>query len=226
MNSSFSRGILGLLLTLTATITLQGQEHSHQKNKANHHMNQMDFDALTRRFESPERDAYQQPEKVLEYLGEVSGQTIMDIGSGTGYFSFRLVEAGARVIAADVDERFQQYIRIKRDSLGIPETTLSLRKIPYDDPGLEPEEVDKVIIVNTYHHIEDRKAYFSKVLTGLKPGGALIVIDYVKREIPVGPPSGMKMTSETVVEELRAAGFMEIETNTELLPYQYIIRAK
>ena len=189
-------------------------------------MNQMDFDALTRRFESPERDAYQQPGKVLHHIGDVSGETIMDIGSGTGYFSFKLVEAGARVIAADVDERFQQYIRIKRDSLGIPETTLSLRKIPYDDPELEPGEVDKVIIVNTYHHIEDRKTYFSKVLTGLKPGGALIVIDYVKREIPVGPPSGMKMSSETVVEELRAAGFTEIETNTELLPYQYIIRAK
>ncbi len=189
-------------------------------------MNQMDFDALTRRFESAERDAYQQPGKVLSYIGDVSGETIMDIGSGTGYFSFRLVEAGARVIAADVDERFQQYIKIKRDSLEIPETTLELRKIPYDDPMLAPGEVDKVIIVNTYHHIEDREAYFAKVHSGLKPGGTLIVIDYFKKQIPVGPPSGMKLSAEAVVEELKAAGYETIEINTDLLQYQYIIRAR
>lgn len=189
-------------------------------------MNQADFESLTRRFESPERDAYQQPDKVLEYIGDVSGETIMDIGSGTGYFSFRLVEAGANVIAADVDERFQEYIRIKKDRLGIPDKTLSLRKIPYDDPGLKPGEVDKVITVNTYHHIEDRRAYFQKVRSGLKPGGTLIVIDYFKKDLPVGPPKSMKIGRETIVEELRGAGFEKIETNDTLLEYQFIIKAQ
>ena len=209
-----------------ALLTMQGQEHKNQTNEANHHMNQMDFDALTRRFESAERDAYQQPEKVLNYIGDITGETIMDIGSGTGYFSFKLVAKGATVIAADVDDRFQKYIQIRRDSLEIPVSKLSLRRIPYDDPMLDPGEVDKVIIVNTYHHIENRSVYFNKVRAGLKPDGSLIVIDYFKRNIPVGPPSGMKLTAETVVEELRAAGYEAIETNLNLLPYQYIIVAK
>ena len=189
-------------------------------------MNQADFESLTRRFESPERDAYQQPRKVLDYLGDVSGETIMDIGSGTGYFSFRLVEAGAKVIAADVDERFQEYIRTKKDRLGIPDSKLTLRKIPYDDPALGPGEVDKVLTVNTYHHIEDRSHYFRKVRAGLKPGGALIVIDYFKKDLPVGPPKSMKIDRETIVEELRAAGFEKIETNDTLLEYQFIITAR
>ena len=218
--------ILGGILAIMAIATGYGQDHEHHRNKANHHMNQMDFDALTRRFESAERDAYQQPEEVLSYIGDVTGETIMDIGSGTGYFSFRLVEAGARVIAADVDERFQQYIKIKRDSLGISETSLELRKIPYDDPMLGPGEVNKVIIVNTYHHIEDREAYFAKVRSGLKPGGTLIVIDYFKKQLPVGPPEGMKLSAEAVVEELKAAGFENIQINNDLLPYQYIIIAR
>ncbi len=221
------------LLTCSFWITLiltgiqgYGQEdHSHH-NRANHHMNQADFESLTRRFESPERDAYQQPRKVLDYLGDVSGETIMDIGSGTGYFSFRLVEAGAKVIAADVDERFQEYIRTKKDRLGIPDSKLTLRKIPYDDPALEPGEVDKVLTVNTYHHIEDRSNYFSKVRTGLKPGGTLIIIDYFKEDLPVGPPKSMKINRETIVEELRAAGFEKIETNDTLLEYQFIITAR
>jgi 2-polyprenyl-3-methyl-5-hydroxy-6-metoxy-1,4-benzoquinol methylase len=218
-------------LPLSCTLLLLGfsaygqEEHGHQ-NRANHHMNQADFESLTRRFESPERDAYQRPEKVLEFIGGVSGETIMDIGSGTGYFSFRLVAAGAQVIAADVDERFQEYIRTKRDRLGIPEKNLSLRKIPYNDPLLQPGEVDKVITVNTYHHIEDRGEYFRKVRAGLKPGGSLIVIDYFKKDLPVGPPKSMKIGMETIVEELRAAGFEKIETNDTLLEYQFIITAQ
>lgn len=214
------------LITLFLIVQAYGQEKHGHDNRANHYMNQADFESLTRRFESPERDAYQQPEKVLEYIGDVSGETIMDIGSGTGYFSFRLAEAGAKVIAADVDERFQEYIRIKKEKLGIPDSELILRKIPYDNPQLEAGEVDKVITVNTYHHIEDRSVYFAKVRSGLKPGGALIVIDYFKKDLPVGPPKSMKIDRETIVKELRAAGFKNIVTNDTLLEYQFIITAR
>ena len=214
------------LLALLCFFPGYGQETSGHHNQANHHMNQADFESLTRRFESPGRDAYQQPEKVLEFLGDVSGETIMDIGAGTGYFSFRLVDAGARVIAADVDERFQEYIRTKKDHLGVPDSKLSLRKVAYDDPLLQPGEVKRVITVNVYHHIEARPDYFRKVLKGLKPGGSLIVIDYFKKDLPVGPPTGMKVNPETVVEELGAAGFEEIEVNDTLLEYQYIVVAR
>ncbi|MEJ2583950.1 MAG: class I SAM-dependent methyltransferase [Robiginitalea sp.] len=219
---------LQLCIFFAGLFSLHGyaQEEHGRHNRANHHMNQADFESLTRRFESSRRDAYQQPEKVLEYIGNVSGETIMDIGSGTGYFSFRLVEAGAKVIAADVDERFQEYIRIKKDSLGIPDSKLSLRKIPYDDPGLQPGEADKVITVNVYHHIGDRSRYFAKVRSGLKPGGALIVIDYFKKDLPVGPPKSMKIGRETIMEELREAGFEKIEINDTLLEYQFIIIAR
>lgn len=214
-----------LLWAIFASFSAYPQDHP-DANRANHHMNQADFDALTRRFESAARDAYQQPEKVLGLIGDVTGETIMDIGSGTGYFSFRLVDAGARVIAADVDDRFQAYIRIRRDSLGIPESRLSLRKVPYDNPMLAPGEADKVLIVNTYHHIEDRAEYFRKVRAGLKPGGSLIVIDYFKKDLPVGPPTGMKLSSETVVRELGEAGFTDIRTDESLLEYQYIVIAR
>ena len=86
--------------------------------------------------------------------------------------------------------------------------------------------MDKVITVNTYHHIEDRSIYFGKVRSGLKPGGVLIVIDYFKKDLPVGPPKSMKIDRETIVSELRAAGFINIETNDTLLEYQFIITAR
>jgi cyclopropane fatty-acyl-phospholipid synthase-like methyltransferase len=150
----------------------------------------------------------------------------MEIGSGTGYFSFRLAQAGASVIAADVDERFQQYIKLKKDSLGISDEELVLRQVPYDTPNLQEAEVDMVLLVNTYHHIEDRSKYFAKVKQGLKERGQLIVIDFFKKELPVGPPMEMKMTTAQVIDELKEAGFEQFDTKEDLLAYQYMIMAQ
>lgn len=199
------------------------QEHRH--GSANEYMHRSSTESLISHFESPERDAYQEPDKVIEFLGDVRGKKIMDIGAGSGYFSFRLAEAGAHVIAADVNDEFQAHIRNRLSSYETGAVQMELRKLPYDSPLLDGEEVDMVFIVNTYHHIEDRVDYFAEVLSGLKPGGELVIIDYFKKDIPVGPPKGHKLKKEIVVNELSDAGFEDIALNTVLLKYQYVVRA-
>ena len=82
------------------------------------------------------------------------------------------------------------------------------------------------MLVNTYHHIENRVPYFKQVLTGLAEGGELIIIDYYKKELPVGPPVNHKISREIVLKELKEAGYTQIEENLELLEYQFIIHAK
>ena len=201
--------------------------HEDKKSKhgaANEHMNRSSVKDLIERFESPERDAYQQPEKVLNYLGDIQGQTIMDIGAGSGYFSVKLAEKGAKVIAADVNDEFLEFIRnrIEKDNL----ENIEIRKIPYDAPNLKEKEVDKVVIVNTYHHIENRPDYFAKVKKGLKTNGELVVIDFFKTEIPVGPPLNHKLALDSVIDELKKAGYTSFTIEVDLLPYQYIIKAK
>ena len=201
-----------------------GKHHSHDSTKtANDYMHQSKTEDLIERFESPERDAYQKPEIVLEYLGDLEGKKIMDIGAGSGYFSVKLAEKGAQVIAADVSDEFQTALqkRIEDNNL----ENIELRKIPYDSPDLMDDEVDMVLIVNTYHHIEDRSDYFKKVKKGIKPDGELVVIDFFKKELPVGPPVDHKIDLETVKRELKEAGYTQLDVNTELLPYQFIIKA-
>ena len=198
-----------------------GHHHGH----ANEHMNKRTFEELVASFESPERAEWQKPDSVVAFLGELQGKTVMDIGSGTGYFSFRLAGAGATVICADVDERFLNYIVEHRAEKGYSEEQVQTRKIPYDSSNLKAGEVDLVLIVNTYHHIENRVAYFAEVKSGLKPGGKLVVIDFRKEEMPVGPPIEMKMKAEKIEAELRESGFAEIDVNDSLLPYQYIVTA-
>ncbi len=200
--------------------------HHHHHGEANEHMHQTSFEELVERFEGEERDAYQKPGEVVNYLGAIKGKTIIDIGAGTGYFSFPLAKAGATVLAADVDQRFLDFIKDKRTTLGMSDQQVIPKKVPYDSPDLKEKEVDMAIIVNTYHHIEKRSQYFSKVKKGLKPNGELVVIDFFKKETPMGPPVKMKMSEEQVIKELKSAGFQTFDVNDTLLPFQYIIRAK
>lgn len=190
---------------------------------ANEYMHQKSVKELIEKFESPERDAYQQPEKVLEYLGDISGKKIIDIGAGSGYFSVKLADRGAHVIAADVNDEFQSALKKRIQENDIK--NIDLRKIPFDSPSLTAEEVDMVLIVNTYHHIENRREYFAKVKSGTKVTGELVLIDFFKSETPVGPPIDHKVSIDEVVEELKKAGYSSFDVNVDLLPYQYIIKA-
>ena len=221
--------LLSSLLIAMVTSSLFAQVHHHQHEThdstetANEFMHQSSTEELIQRFESPERDAYQQPEKVMAWLGKLKGKKVMDIGAGSGYFSVRLAAKGATVIAADVNQEFLDHIqkRIHENNL----KGIQLRKIPYDSPDLADAEVDMVLIVNTYHHIENRIAYFAKVKKGTKPKGELVIIDFLKTDVPVGPPVDHKVSIDEVIGELRKAGYSRFEVNVDLLPYQYLIKA-
>lgn len=218
---------VGLLLSCLAF----AQHNHHHKNDAkdstktaNEYMHKSSTEDLIKQFESPERDAYQQPEKVLSYLGNLQNKKVIDIGAGSGYFSVKLADKGAKVIAADVSDEFQMALkkRIEENQL----KNIELRKIPYDSPNLADKEVDRVLIVNTYHHIENRSEYFTKVKKGTKSDGELVIIDFFKTEIPMGPPTDHKVSIDEVIAELKKAGYAHFEINVDLLPYQYIIKAK
>lgn len=198
--------------------------HGSGAASANEHMNQRSFQELVAGFESPERMAWQRPDVLLDRLGALAGKTVADIGSGSGFLAFRMADRGARVLCIDIDERFLAYILGKRDALGL-EDRIEPRLSPPDRAALARSEVDLVVTVNTYHHIEDRVAYFRAVREALRPGGRLVVVDFLEGELPVGPPPPMKIAADRVARELREAGFQGIEVDRETLPYQFVLVA-
>lgn len=211
------------VFSLCLVIGCNKHEEHHHGHHANAYMNKMDFDMLVQRFESPDREQWQKPNEVINLLGDIGGKTVLDIGSGTGYFSFRLAEKGAMVIAADVDDRFLSYIKEKKNDIG--DEQIELRKTKFDDPLLEAEEVHYAMIVNSYHHIDNRTNYFGKVANGLKENGMLMVVDFKKEESPHGPPINHRIAASKVVDELQKAGYSDIQVNDQLLQEHYIVLA-
>jgi ubiquinone/menaquinone biosynthesis C-methylase UbiE len=175
-------------------------------------------------FERPERAETQKPEEVVAALGLQPGQTVADVGAGTGYFTFHLareVGSSGRVLAVDIEEGMLEHIQERAaDEEGgeIVETILAA----FDDPHLPDGQVDLVLFVNTYHHLSERIDYLNILKGDLKPGGRVAIVDYRKEDLPVGPPLGHKLSRQQVMEEFAAAGFDQVAEET-FLDYQYFL---
>jgi len=214
-----------LFLTILNYVFGQHQSNDSTSSSANEYMHQNTHEDLAKMFESSDRDAWQKPDEVIKYLGEIENKTVVDVGSGSGYFSFRLVHAGANVVAADVDADFLKMIEEKRIKSNISEDKLKILKISEINLNIDANSADIVFLVNVYHHISDRINYFSSVNSTLSDLGKIVIVDFFKKTMSIGPSKSHKISIDVVVNELKKAGYTTIEIDTDLLEYQYIITA-
>ena len=171
-------------------------------------------------FDDPNRDAWQKPHEVIQALALKPDAVVADIGSGTGYFAARFANMlpKGRVYGVDIEPDMVRYLaeRAKREGL---KNVIAVTGAP-DDPRL-PEKADLVVLVDVYHHVEDRERYFRNLQKSLKPGGRVAVIDF-RMDSPVGPPQRARIAPERVKDELKRAGFTLAQEH-EFLPNQYFL---
>ncbi len=173
-------------------------------------------------FEDPARAAYQKPAEVVAALHVPEGAKVADIGAGSGYFSLPFARAvGDRgvVYAVDIEPGMVDHLKKRAADEKAPSLTPVLGK--HDDPRL-PEPVDLVFICDTWHHVDARPAYLATLKRVLRPGGRIVIVDYQKRELPVGPPVAMKISEDDVLATFKAAGF-RLAKKHDFLPYQYFL---
>lgn len=166
--------------------------------------------------EDPSRDEWQKPHDVITSLGLKPTDTVADIGAGTGYFARRFALHAGKVYAVDIDEKL---LEIARDHA--PPNLETILAAP-DDPRLPSAQVDTIFFCDVLHHIDNRPAYYAKLAKTLKQGGRIVVIDFYKKELPVGPPPEMKLSAEEIVAEFQKAGFA-LAKQLDILPYQYYL---
>lgn len=174
---------------------------------------------------SEERTDWQNPDIVLRSFSDLSAKTIADIGAGAGYFSFKLARVAGKVIALDVDPNALEYINEQKEIVGDWAERIETRLTPPDVPNLLPNETQAVLVVNTFAFIPDQGGYFERLRESIQSNGELVIVDFKKGDIPVGPSDDKKLDANEVKSILRKAGYRKITIDNESLEYQYIIKA-
>ena len=176
-----------------------------------------DAEKWAKNFDDPARDAWQLPDRVIAALHVKPGQSVADIGAGTGYFTIRLAKSAAapKVFAVDIEESMIHYTRQRAAKEGLKNVTGVVATAA--SPNI-PEPVDLILIVDTFHHIPSRIAYFKDLRKSLKPGGRLAIIDWLPGG-PMGLPAEFRFSPEAIQAELSKAGWKRTARHT-LLPNQ------
>jgi cyclopropane fatty-acyl-phospholipid synthase-like methyltransferase len=216
---SLNRSLVPLAMLAAWALTAQSQQESKSHpDHMEHRFNHPELSAKS--FDDPARDAWQMPERVITALDLKPGAVVADLGSGTGYFTVRLArsKAAPKVYGADIEPAMVSYLRERAAKEGL--TNIVAIQAAADTPNL-PEPVDVILIVDTYHHLADRVAYFRKVAASLKPGGQVAIIDF-KPDSPEGPPKEYRFSPEKFEAEMSQAGY-RLAKQYEFLPRQHFL---
>ncbi len=172
-------------------------------------------------FDDPTRDAWQQPDRVLAALELGPKMTIADIGAGTGYFAVRLARAApdGQVIATDIEPDMVRYMTDRAARENLPNLRAALT--PPADPQLAAGTVDRILVVDVWHHLGDRADYARALAAALRPGGKLAVVDF-KLDSTRGPAREHRLAPDEILADLRNAGLTAVVSATAL-PDQYIV---
>jgi ubiquinone/menaquinone biosynthesis C-methylase UbiE len=208
--------VLILPLSISAQSAVPHDEHGMQRFHS-------DPKAYIGALEDPKRDAYQKPQEVMTALGIKPGEVIADIGAGSGYFTFRLalhVGNKGKVYAVDVSPDMILHInrRIRELNLSNVVTVLS----DPDDPLLPDHSIDRFFFSESWHHIENKTKYLALMKRMLKPAGQIVMIDFQKKDLPVGPPPQMKIAREDLIKQMESHG-LRLTKEYTFLPYQYFL---
>lgn len=172
-------------------------------------------------FDNPARDAWQHPDDVIAALELRPGMTVADVGAGTGYFTVRLARAvpDGQIIATDIEPDMVRYLaeRAQREGLANIRAVLA----GAGDPNLAPASVDRILVVDVWHHLGDRVRYAAGLAAALRPGGRLAIVDFTA-EATHGPPPAHRLAPAAIIADLRAAG-LDASVSPAALPEQYIV---
>ena len=168
------------------------------------------------------RASWQRPTDVVRTLEIRPGDRVADVGAGEGFFVPYLADAvgrEGRVYVVEVDaeqtEGLEARFRDERDNVEIVLGRL-------DDPELPDGSIDLILIVNTYHHIDERPDYFRRLQRDLSPRGRVAILEpdgELTGILSLFQHGGHTSIASEVVQEMDEAGFRQ-DASYDFLPVQ------
>ena len=172
--------------------------------------------------EGPDRDAWQRPDQVMDALQIGEGSVVADLGAGGGWFTVRLarrVGPNGRVYAEDIQPEMIGAIqrRVQREGLRNVTTVMGTAV----DPRIPEGTVDAVLIVDTFHEMEQPVTLLRNLARTLKPNGVIGIINFKKDGGGPGPAMDERVEPAKVIADAKAAG-LELKRRDDLR-YQYLL---
>ncbi len=172
--------------------------------------------------EGPERDRWQHPERLVAALNLRAGETVADIGSGSGYLLphlSRAVGPTGRVLAEEIQREYLPALRARADRLSNVQVVFGTA----DDPGLAPATVDCLVLLTVYHEVQEPVSLLRALRRAARPDARLAVIDFdANRKGEPPAPAGHQVSERDVLAEARAAGWT-LATRHEFLGSQFFL---
>ncbi len=225
---------LGACLALTLACTPAGADPARYETRSRHDPDGIGKFYMDREIahvmgaagmswlERPEREDEEQPQRVIDALEIRKGQTVADLGAGSGYFSFRMaskVGSEGKILAVDIQEAMLNVVRQRAKREGLS-NVVAVRSTE-SDSKLPAASVDLLLMVDVYHELEYPYEVMQSVVKALKPGGRVALVEYRKEDPRVMIKEVHKMAETQIIKEMAAVGLKHVKT-IRTLPIQHL----
>ncbi len=170
--------------------------------------------------ERSNREEEENTTKLLRNMAIEPGDTIADIGAGSGYHVFKMAPMAHKglIYAVDIQDEMLAALRDKKEAGD--SKNISIIKGSEKSINLPENSVDKILMVDVYHEFNYPIAMIASVKKALRPDGKLYLIEYRGEDDNIPIKELHKMTETQAIKEMKAAG-MKLERNIDNLPWQH-----
>ena len=172
--------------------------------------------------ERPEREREERTDLVIEAMELASDAIVVDLGAGSGYFTFRMsprVPQG-RVLAVDIQPEMIEVVE-RRKRQGEYHNVDSVLGTAIS-PNLPAATIDAVLMVDAYHEFSHPHEMMTAIFDALRPAGLVFLVEYRAEDPTIQILPLHKMTEAQARLELESLGF-EFVQNRTMLPQQHFL---
>ena len=173
--------------------------------------------------DGPVRVAAMKIDEVVAALKLQPGQTVADIGAGSGLLEGPLAKAvgpRGRIYAVEIDAGFFPEILKRAAAAQVSNVETVLGK--FTDPALPVKSIDVALFHDVLHHVENRAAYLKTLAAYLAPAGRIVVVDYEGGKGPHSSQPALEVTREQLSGWMKDAGFVQVD-DVKLFPDKYFL---
>jgi SAM-dependent methyltransferase len=224
-------GVFSLLMVSLLSCTNEPSPPSAETPEginANFLSEDLDVNEYVERFEGESREVFAERQAIVEALALSTGSRIADIGAGTGFFTALFAEEvsdDGTVYAVEISPKFLEHLR---ERFAAEESTpVRVVEGTRNSVELPPSSIDLAFICDVYHHFESPQDSLASLLSAIRPGGSLVLIDFerIPGESPDWIFEHVRAGEEVFRAEIEAAGFVFTEEiQLEGLKNNYMLR--